>query len=230
MKLCLTGLATALAAFALPAAASAAPTLEVKPHKPCYGSGETVNLLGTGFTPNSQSRIRVTKDGQFIGRLSTDPTGSLNGRLTLGQRNGKRTSNYTATDTSNPTLSASDQITVSEVDVRLRPSSGAPGRLITIGAVGFTTGPTLWAHVVRGGRVLRHIKIGRLRRACHKLKKKRRLLRQNAALGVYTVQFDAHRKYVRQRAQSVGFRITVVRRAKAASTATAASVGWSRLF
>jgi hypothetical protein len=229
MKLCLTGLATALAAFALPAAASAA-ELRVVPDKPCYGSGETVNLLGTGFTPNLPSGISVTKDGQFIGPLSTDPTGSLNGRLTLGQRNGKRTSTYTATDTSNPTLTATDQITVSEVDVRLRPSSGAPGRLVTIGAVGFTTGRTLWAHIVRRDRVLRHIKIGRLRRACHNLKKKRRLLRQNAALGVYTVQFDAHRKYVRRRAQSVGFRITVVRRARPASSASAASVGWSRLF
>jgi hypothetical protein len=231
MKLCLAGLATALAAFALPAAASAA-TLRVDPPRPCYGSGETVHLLGTGFTPNLQSGIRVTKDGQFIGPLSTDPTGSLNGLLTLGQRDGKRTSTYTATDTSNPGLTASDQITVSEVDVRLRPSSGAPGRLVTIGAVGFTTGgPTLWAHVVRRGRVLRHIKIGRLQRACHKLEKKRRLLRQNAALGVYTVQFDAHRKYVRRRAQSVRFTITVVRRTRpASSTASAASVGWSRLF
>jgi hypothetical protein len=228
MKLSLTGLATALAAFALPAAASAA-ELEVKPDKRCYGSGETVNLLGTGFTPNLRSGISVTKDGEPIGELSTDPTGSLNGRLTLGQRNGKRTSTYTATDTSIPTLTASDQITVSEVDVRLRPKSGAPGRLVTIGAVGFTMGRTLWAHVVRG-RSVRHIRIGRLQRACHKLRKKRRLLRQNAAVGVYTIQFDAHRKYVRQRPQSVGFRITVVRRVRPASTASAASMGWSRLF
>ena len=64
MKLCLTGLATALAAFALPAAASAA-ELRVDPPKPCYGSGQTVNLLGTGFTPNLPSGISVTKDGEF---------------------------------------------------------------------------------------------------------------------------------------------------------------------
>ncbi len=168
----------------------------------------------------------MTKDGEAIGALSTDVGGAFNGTLRLGQRNGKRTSTYTATDTSNPTLTASAQIVVSEVDVRLRPGSGAPGRRIMIGAVGFTEGKTLWAHIVRGNSV-RHLKIGTLKRACHKLRSRRRLLRSGAALGVYTVQFDAFRRYRERRPQSVGFTITVRR---VAEPSAASATAWSRVF
>jgi hypothetical protein len=225
MKLSLTVLTTGIAAVALPAAASAA-ELKVEPGKACYGSGETVNLLGSGFTPSLASGIRVTKDGEPLGTLTTDAVGSFNGTLRLGQRNGRRTPTYTATDTSNPTLTASTQITVSEVDVRLRPRSGAPGRRLRIGAVGFTQGETLWAHVVRG-RSVRHLRIGKLRGACHNLRARRRLLRRGTPLGTYIVQFDALRRYRERRPQSVGFTITVRRTVQpSAASATA----WSRLF
>jgi hypothetical protein len=228
MKLRLTALAIIATAFTVPATASAA-TLEVVPQLPCYGSGQSVNLLGTGFTPNIASGVSVTRDGENIGALSTDATGAFNGSLRLGQRNGRRTSTYTATDVTNPTLTALTQITVSEADVTLRPKSGAPGRRVRIKAVGFTAngGKRLWAHVTRNNRT-RNLSIGKLKRACKSLTKKRRLLPRNAPVGVYIVQFDSFRKYKPRRPQSVGFTITVrqvVRPAAAASFA-----GWSRLW
>jgi hypothetical protein len=227
MKHRITALATALAALAAPASASAA-TLTVDPPRSCHGSGERVSLLGAGFTPNLMSGINVTRDGEPIGTLTTDARDMFNGTLTLGQQNGRRTSTYTATDTSNPTLTASAQIVVSEVDVRLRPKSGAPGRRVRIGAVGFTSGETLWAHVKRG-RSVRHLRIGRLKRACHKLRARRRLLRPRAPVGVYLVQFDTHRRYRPGRAQRVRFTITV-RRVVRPAAATATSVSWSRRY
>jgi hypothetical protein len=227
MKLRLIALAAVATALTVPATASAA-TLEVVPRLPCYGSGHSVNLLGAGFTPNLTSGIAVTKDGAGIGSLSTDATGAFNGALRLGQRNGRRTSTYTATDTSNPTLTASTQITVSEVDVGLRPRSGAPGRRVRIRAVGFTAGSDrLYAHVVRG-RSKRTLRIGRLKGACKSLTTRRRLLPNNAPVGVYAVQFDAFRKYRERRAQSVGFTVTVRRVVRPAAAASAS--GWSRIF
>jgi hypothetical protein len=227
MKRRLTVLALAATAFAAPATASAA-TLEVVPALPCYGSGHSVNLLGAGFTPNLTSGIAVTKDGAEIGRLSTDATGAFNGALRLGQRNGRRTSTYVATDTANPTLTASTQITVSEADVGLRPRSGAPGRRVRIKAVGFTAGSNrLYAHVTRG-RSTRNLRIGRLRGACKSLTARRRLLPNNAPVGVYTVQFDSFRRYKERRAQSVGFTITVRRVVRPAAAASAAS--WTRIY
>jgi hypothetical protein len=226
MKLRLTALATVATALTVPAAASAA-ELTVDPQLPCYGSGHSVDLLGTGFSPSLDNGIAVTRDGQTIGALDTDATGAFKGALRLGQRNGRRTSTYTAADTTNPTLTASTQITVSETDVRLRPKSGSPGRRVRINAVGFTTngGERLWAHVTRNGKT-RHLRIGKLKGACKSLTKKRRLLRRGAPVGVYTVQFDAFKEYRRRRAQSVGFTITV--RRVAGSAAAASSSGWSR--
>jgi hypothetical protein len=223
MKLSLSALATALTALTLPAVVSAA-ELRVEPHRNCYGSGEVVGLMGSGFTPNLVEGIKVTKDGDPLGELSTDSNGGFNATLRLGQGNGRRTRTYTATDTSNPTLTASTQIVVSEVEVRLRPRSGAPGRRLRIGAVGFTQGDTLWAHIV-GGNSVRHLRIGRLKGACHKLRARRRLLSPNARVGTYTVQFDAFRRYRQRRRQSVGYLITVRRVPTAA-----AALAWSRLF
>jgi hypothetical protein len=228
MKLRLTALAVVATALTVPATASAA-TLTVDPALPCYGSGHSVNLLGTGFSPNLTRGITVTKDGESIGSLSTDANGAFNGSLRLGQRNGRRTSTYMATDTTNPTLTASTQITVSEADVTLRPKSGSPGRRVRIKAVGFTAnrGKRLWAHVTRNGRT-RNLPVGELRGACKGLTKKRRLLRRGAPVGVYIVQFDAFRSYQERRPQSVGFTITVRRVVRPA--ATSSGLGWSRLW
>jgi hypothetical protein len=177
--------------LALPAGASAA-TLSIVPEKRCYSHGETVNLIGSGFSPLASASI--TRDGSLLGALDTNSLGAFNGVLTLAQNTGRRSKTYTASDGVNETLTASDQITVSSVRVDLKPSTGSPGRVMTITARGFTTGDTLWAHVVKG-RSRRNIKLGRLRGACGRLETRRRLLPRRAALGIHRIQFDTFRRY-----------------------------------
>jgi hypothetical protein len=184
-------IAVGVAVLAGPSAASAA-EMAVSPQKRCYSSGESVNLLGTGFSPLDSASI--TRDGSPIGSLPTDANGAFNGVLTLAQNSGRRTKTYTATDGQNSTLTASAQITVSSVRVGLKPVNGPPGRIMTITAHGFTTGPTLWAHVIRG-RSRRNLKIGRLQGACGGLKTRKRLLPRDAAVGVHTIQFDTFKRY-----------------------------------
>jgi hypothetical protein len=195
------------AALALPSAASAA-ELTVSPQKRCYSSGEAVNLLGTGFSPLGSAT--VTRDGTLLGALNTDANGAFNGVLTVAQNRGRRTKTYTATDDANPGTSASAQITVSSVFVGLSPASGAPGRRLRITARGFTTGRTLWAHI-RRGRSTRNLRIGRLKGACGNLKTRRRLLPQNAAIGVHTIQFDTFRRFNPNRVVRDRYTITVSR-------------------
>jgi hypothetical protein len=199
--------AASLVVLAVPATASAA-SFTVSPEKRCYSSGETVNLNGTGFTPNGG--VTITREGTLVGPLTVFPTGEFAGALKLAQNSGKRTKTYTATDDSNPTLTASAQITVSSVRVSLAPSTGPPGRLMSIRAHGFTTGKTLWAHVIRGTSK-RNLKIGALSGACGRIKTSRRLLPRNAAVGVYTIQFDTFRRYKRKRPVRDRYTITVVR-------------------
>jgi hypothetical protein len=199
--------AAGLAALAAPAGASAA-SLEILPEKRCYSHGESVNLMGSGFGPSGSTSI--TRDGALVGALDTDAFGAFNGVLKLGQSTGRQTKTYTATDEATDTLTASDQITVSSVRVGLTPNNGAPGRVMSITARGFTTGKTLWAHVIHGTS-RRHLKVGRLRGACGGLKARRRLLRQNAGLGVHRIQFDTYRAYRRDRAVQDSSTIAVSR-------------------
>ena len=200
--------AAAAAALAAPSAASAA-SLVVSPQKRCYSSGESVNLLGTGFSPLASATI--TRGKTVLGDpLPTDANGAFNGLLKLGQNRGTQTRTYTATDDAMPSLTASAQITVSAVRVSLKPVTGPPGRLMTIAAHGFTTGRTLWAHV-KHGTAKRTVKIGRLKGACGGLRTQRRLLSQNAAVGVHTIQFDTFRRYKPKRPVRYRYTITVSR-------------------
>ena len=195
-------------ALAAPSAASAA-SLTVSPQKRCYSAGESVNLLGAGFTPSASANI--TRDDTLLGALDTDASGAFNGVLTLAQNSGRRTKTYMATDTVASSLTASAQITVSSVGVSLKPANGSPGRRMTIRAHGFTTGRTLWAHVVRG-KSKRNLKVGALAGACGNLETRRRLLPRNAALGVHTIQFDTFRAYSAKRPVRDRYTITVTGR------------------
>lgn len=199
--------AAGLVALAVPATASAA-SLTVTPQKRCYSSGESVNLLGSGFSPLGSAT--VTRDGTTLGSLQTDANGAFTGILTVAQTSGRRTKTYTASDDAVPTLTASRQITVSAVRVDLSPGNGAPGRRMSIKASGFTTGKTLWAHVTKG-RSKRTLKVGGLSGACGRLKTRRRLLPQNAKLGLHTIQFDTFKRYDPKRAVRYRYTIDVTR-------------------
>jgi hypothetical protein len=192
-------------ALVAPPAASAA-SLSVSPQKACYSSGEKVHLLGAGFSP--ETFAKVTRDGKRLGRLKADGNGAFDGWLTVAQISGRRAKTYTATDGADSTLTASAQITVSSVGVRLTPANGAAGRVMTLDAHGFTTGKTLWAHVIHG-KSRRDIELGRLTGSCGNLKTRRRLLRRRAAVGVHTIQFDTFRRYRRGRAVQDRYTIAV---------------------
>jgi hypothetical protein len=199
--------AITVATLALPSAAHAA-SLTTKPAKPCYRSGETVDFVGSGFTPSSTANL--TRDGTFISPIPTDGTGQFDASLRLQQDEGAQTRTYTATDASNPTLSASAPVTVSAVGVRLTPRTGSVSRRFRISARGFTTGDTLWAHVVHL-RSRRHVKVGELRGPCHTLRTRRRLLSQRARFGRHRIQFDTFRRYRRDRLVKATYTIRVVR-------------------
>ena len=199
--------AVTLAALAAPSAAHAA-SLTTDPAKPCYRSGESVNFVGAGFTPSSTANL--TRDGVFVSPIPTDGTGQFNASLRLQQDSGTQIRTYTATDANNPTLSASVPVTVSAVGVALSPRTGSVSRRFRIRARGFTTGETLWAHIVHR-RAKRHVKVGRLRGACHNLRTRMRLLTQNARLGRHRIQFDTFRRYKRDRAVKTAYTIRVVR-------------------
>lgn len=218
MKPCLAAATACLAFAAVPASALAA-GMTATPAKACYRSGERVNVLGSGFTPNGS--VSITRDSMTIGTAFTNAAGNFSGVLTVARRSGSGLNTYVGTDSANPALTASLPLTVSALSVKLRPRRNfRPGVRFRISATGFTTGRTLWAHVKRG-RSVRNIKVGRLRGACRKISTRRRLLPRDAATGLYTLQFDTSRRYRARRPVSLGFTVTVFRRFRPAAASTA---------
>ena len=196
-----------IATLAAPSAAQAA-SLTTKPAKPCYRSGETVHFLAEGFTPSSNANL--SRDNIFISSIPTDAAGGFDQTLKLLQDTGREDRTYTVTDGSTAGLSASVPVTVSAVGVGLSPGGGAVSRRFRIHARGFTTGRTLWAHVVHR-RSKRLLKIGRLTGACHNLVARRRLLSRNAPFGRHRIQFDTFRRYKATRKVKATYTIRVVR-------------------
>ncbi|MBN1527670.1 MAG: hypothetical protein JW895_01320 [Thermoleophilaceae bacterium] len=204
MKLCLA--AVLVACLAAAANASAA-TMTVTPRESCYSSGETVTLAGEGFTPNG--KVSIARDGQTLDPLlNLNPTGAFTGDLTLYLRSGKANRTYTATDTTDPTIVATSRLLVVAPSVTIRPADLDVGLRARIGAKGFATGRTLYAHVFRtadrNGKALkgqkpRNLRIGSLKTRCGKLLARRKLFSKRAPLGDYTIQFDTYRRYKEKR-------------------------------
>ena len=182
---------SAAAALAAPAVADAA-LLGAAPQKDCYRAGEQVTLAGSGYTPNQG--VAIASDGQALGSDIADAAGNFGGSLRVGVPSGEKVKTYTATDQTNPANTAAVQLRISALTVNLRPKRGKPSRRFRIGARGFTTGKTLYAHVVRKG-FRRNIRIGRLKGPCHKISARKRLFPVGIATGLYRVQFDSKRRY-----------------------------------
>lgn len=202
----------------------------VVPQKPCYRAGEKLGMLGRGYTPSGS--VRVTSDGAPIGSVTTLSNGAFAAQLTVGQRRGEKVKTYAATDVANPAITAATALRVSALAVSIRPRSGRPGRRLRIGARGFTGYRTLYAHVARGRRYRRNVRVGRLTRVCRKLTVRRRIIARRTRPGSYLVQFDGRRRFSRRTRVRVRFRVRVSRTARRAS-AGAASVAtgerWERI-
>jgi hypothetical protein len=199
--------AMALATLAAPSVANAA-SLTTKPDKACYRSGETVSFMGDGFTAGGS--VNLMRGSTFISSFQADGAGRFDAPLRLLLDRGREERTYTATDAGNPGLSASAPVTVRAVGVGLSPGTGAVSRRFRIRARGFTTGRTLWAHVIYK-RSKRHLRIGRLRGSCHDLRARRRLLPRNAGFGRHRIQFDTFRRYRATRSVKSSYSIRVVR-------------------
>jgi hypothetical protein len=228
VKLRLAISTSALLASLGAAGAADAANVAVSPVKQCYRAGTTLQFSGNGYTPNAG--VNITSDGSSIGGAATNGAGVFLADLGVGIPSGERVKTYAATDQFNPALTASLPLKITALDVALSPKSGRPGRRMRIRARGFTTGKRLYAHVRKGRRYRKNVRVGRLKGPCRKLKAKKRLISRRASTGTYKVQFDTKRRYSRRTEVRVRYNVFVFRTFRPAS-AGAASVGerWVRV-
>jgi hypothetical protein len=213
MKLSLAALVIAAVALVTPAAASAQATLTVSPDKPCFGSGDRISFDGSGFSPGTI--VDFTRDNEPVEAdppIMAGPDGRVRAGLTVFNERGVEERRYAATDRANPAITASAQVTVSELDVNMRPLDGEPTEPRRISAEGFTGGRTLYAHIVFKGRV-RNLRIGRLRGDCRNLRKRKRLFGTDPGFGRHLIHFDTQRRFRRGERldQRISFRFQIFR-------------------
>jgi hypothetical protein len=209
-------------ALAVPAAAQAA-TLTATVNKACYGTADRVPLSGAGFIPGAT--VTVTQGPTVLSPSPVaDPTGGFSGTAGVQPPARKEvTTSYSATDQTN--IAFSQPIRFSQTSIGGR-KAGDNGLIQRIRTRGFTTGGrTMYAHVRRGGRNVKTVRIGRLRGACRTLSVKRRFFSRGARPGTYQIYFDTFRRYKKVRQQQLRGSLTVFRivRSSAAGARTATS-------
>ena len=201
--------------LAIPSAAMAG-TISVSPQKPCYRSGESVVFSGTGFTPGGA--VLLNTGNLLLDSVTADAQGAFTRSVQLSRSSGQALTGYAAIDAATATTSSALSLNVSAVAVAVKRLRGAPSIRRHITARGFTTGTVLYAHV-RGARLRRNVRIGRLRGACATLKARKRLLPRTVPAGSYVIQFDTNRRYSARRAARVLYTVKVT--AKGVRTASA---------
>jgi len=162
---------------------------------PCYGSGESLLLSGSGFTPQAQVALSVS--GQQLATVGTDPDGGFTARVqSPGGLFGTILLRFTAVDSARRSLRAATTVRIATTDVVVTPTIGGPARLRRIRAWGFFDARAVYAHVKRhGARRARNIRLGTPRGACGRLDVERRLFSSGVRPGAYTLQFDTLRRY-----------------------------------
>jgi hypothetical protein len=191
--------------LAVPAASAQAGTLAVD--KSCYRPGAQGVVSGAGYTPGAP--VTFTRNGLAFGGTSADAAGNLipstfqSGNVPGGQQR----QTLVATDTANPANIGTTSFTATNLDVVVTPTQGNPARKKRIKARGFNKGRILWAHI-RGPRK-RNVKVGKLKGACGKLDRRRRIFRPGDPVGEYTVQFDQRKKYRAATQPRVSFKVRI---------------------
>jgi uncharacterized membrane protein len=203
-------LSVAVAAGAAPPSA-AAHAAALDTDYPCYADGENVLLAGSGFTPGGSVALSV--GGQQLTTVGADPEGGFTVRVEAPiALLGVTRLRFTATDRARLSTRASTVVRIAATDVLVTPAGGSPSLPRRIRAWGFIESGAVYAHVKRRGhRRARNIRLGAPRGACGVLDVERRLFRRLARPGVYTLQFDAFRRYIPNLAPSVRYFVAVLR-------------------
>jgi len=177
---------------------------------PCYGSGESLLLTGSGFTP--QELVALTVSGQQLGTVDTDSDGGFSARVEAPTGLfGTILLRFSAIDRAQPEVRVGTDVRITSTDVIVTPAVGSPSRLRRIRAWGFFEERAIYAHVKRrGARHARNIRLGVPSGACGRLDTRRRLFPSGVRPGTYTLQFDTLRHYYPNLASGISYVVAVV--------------------
>lgn len=199
----------ATAGTAAVAGTAQAATLTVTPDKPCYLAGDVVTATGTGFTANAFAAFSI--DGNPIGQLDTDATGTVAAQVTLGGMKGVKTHTLTATDTMDPTVTASLSYTGTTLRVDVNPANAKAGKKLRIKGYGLLGGKKVYMHVRGPHHYRSDTRIAKTKAPCGTFKTRRKIVPANARPGKYKVLFDGKKKFSNKTEPQTGGTLTVTK-------------------
>lgn len=176
---------------ALPASAAAA---TVTTDRACYQPGDPVAVKLAGFTPGGDPLdVRVNDD--VAAEATIDAGGGAS--VTAKAVRGAPPQPVAVRVQDSLTILAETTFRVSVPVVEMSPTRAKPTSRVTYTATGFDTTGTVYLHVVRGGRALRTVKLGRPATACAPVVARipQVPLGGRVAKGRYRLQFDTAASY-----------------------------------
>jgi hypothetical protein len=205
-----TAFTVATAGMAAFAATSQAASVGITPVKPCYITGEVDTLAGAGYTPGGIVDIAV--DGTSVFTVDVDTAGNFFTPLQFGAMKAVKTHTLTATDTTDPALTAAVNFVGTIHQVTFKPQQGPAATKRKMRGYGFLNGPKAYMHVRGHGRRT-NVFVGRPKGVCGTWgPTRKRMLPANAATGVYKVIFDAKKKFSKNTTPRVVYDLTVTRK------------------
>jgi hypothetical protein len=190
------------------AGAAQAATLTATPAKACYVSGETAIVDGAGFTPDGD--VNATFAGQSTTVLA-DPAGAIGLQLAFPAVKGVKTLAVSATDVTNPALTATLNLTATRLHIDVTPKHAKPGKKLRVKGYGLLGGKKVYMHVRGPHHFKSDTKVAKTKAPCGTFKIHRKIVPAGARAGVYTVLFDAKKKFSRTTEPQTGGTLTVTK-------------------
>ena len=185
-----------------------AATLTITPDKACYLPGEQPIVDGAGFTPGGG--VDATFTGHS-GRVFADPAGAIALQLTFPTVKGVKRLPVTATDATNPALTATLKLATTTPHLDVTPKHAKAGKKLRIKGSGMLGGRKVYMHVRGPHHFKTDTKVASTKPPCGTFKTRRTIVPAGARAGAYTVLFDAKKKFSKKTEPQLGGTLTVTK-------------------
>ena len=190
----------------LAASAPAASAADITTDRACYRVGGPVSVSLTGMPAGETVDVRV--DDDVAAEVVIDAAGSGTASVTAPRGRPPRAIKLRAQVSLQILSEAFFRVGIPVVE--MSPTSAKPSTRVTYSLTGFSASGSIYAHVARGGKLLRSINLGAPATPCAELRARiPQLPLSRPAKGLYTVQFDQQRVFKARRPGSVSRSVRV---------------------
>ena len=195
--------AAAALALAAPAHAATVATLPCVPVVSGFSNQPNMPITGSGFTPGASVTVRyatlASPTPTYLTSTTADPAGNINTAVVAPIfakfDTQLQTFGLSATDDTNPALTAVIQYKQVRVGYTTNPSTGKPSRQANHTVRGLPVGKSTYLHFRFGGKTKRNVKVGVTKAPCGIVSKRMRLLPTRSRPGTWTVYVDQARSF-----------------------------------